>query len=251
MSAEGIAVAAGTFLATYGVSRIALKSLAVRGKNKSAAIQKKLSKMDAEDRRLLLSVLFGTLLMAGLAWGSQWMPIAASVGGAIGYLVYRLFIQIWFESAMQAKRREISLLFETVEFYLRAGMSLYYALSSARLVAPRLSKAVGACLVLWPSGSAKALERLKEEINLPEAEILASLLTQIDRVGFYNLQGVIQKESQNLERLREAHLKAKITSRPIFFVVYRLLPLLAVFGMFAGTLYWRLNKTLGSVGIGF
>jgi hypothetical protein len=221
------------------------KRLEVKG------VKEKILTLDPAGRSMLAGALIGAFIMALLAWNTRWVTTATVVGGLAGYAVVRLFLKMRSEAGVQAKRREITLFFEAVEMYLRARLSMPYALSSAKLVAPSLAKAVNTCLGLWPSGSTRALEALRNEINLPEADIVVSLLIQIDRVGVDSLQGVIQREAQNLERLREAAARTRIITSPVYFVVYRLLPLLSVFGMFAGALYWRLAHMLKGVGLGF
>lgn len=254
VTVESIAFAAATGLMAWGVASLVLERFnnsSLRKKLRIRGVKVRFRGLEPSNRNMLVGALIGALIMVLLAWKTRWMPTAAAAGGLAGYVVVRIALRMRSEVAVQAKRREITLFFEAVEMYLRARLSMPYALSSAKLVAPSLAKAVNTCLGLWPSGSVRALEALRNEINLPEADIVVSLLIQIDRVGVDSLQGVIQREAQNLERLREAAARARIITRPIYFVVYRLLPLLAVFGMFAGALYWRMAHMLKGVGLGF
>jgi len=204
-----------------------------------------------EDRAALVGGCIGLALMLLLAWGSRFAGFAAAFGGALGALLVQVGHRLRREAALASRRREVVVLFEAVDTYLRAGMSMPYALACARVLTPHLSKAVSACLTAWPSGPARALETLRKKIDLPEADLMVSLLLQIEKAGVMNLEGVVRKEALNLERMREAAARAKIATRPVYFVVYRLLPLLAVFGMFAGTLYWRLLHMLKHTMTGF
>lgn len=245
--------AAGIGLATWGAISLAAKDPLERLLG-GAPLRPRRSfaeKLAPEDRAALAGCCAGLVLMLLLAWGSRFAVFAAVSGGALGAFVVQVAFRLQREAALNARRREVVVMFEAVDTYLRAGMSMPYALACAKALAPHLSKAVSACLAAWPSGPAQALEILRKKIDLPEADLMVSLLLQIEKAGVMNLEGVVRKEALNLERMREAAARAKIATRPLYFVVYRLLPLLVVFGMFAGTLYWRLLHMLKHTMTGF
>jgi len=245
--------AAGIGLATWGAISLAAKDPLERLLGGASLCPQRsfAEKLAPEDRAVLAGCCAGLVLMLLLAWGSRFAVFAAVSGGVLGAFVVQVALRLQREAALGTQRREVVVLFEAVDTYLRAGMSMPYALACAKVLAPHLSKAVSACLAAWPSGSAQALEILRKKIDLPEADLMVSLLLQIEKTGVMNLEGVVRKEALNLERMREAAARAKIVTRPLYFVVYRLLPLLAVFGMFAGTLYWRLLHMLKHTMTGF
>jgi len=205
--------------------------------------------INPEDSGLIIAGLIGAIVMGYLAWGTKWLVTAISFGVLVGILVVKGFNRVRGMAFEQSKKREVILLFEACDLFLQAKMSLMYALMSARMITPNISGAINKCLGMWSTGSTRALEVLRKEINMPEADILTGLLVQIDRVGVERLEGIIQREGQSLERLYEATARAKITTRPLYFVVYRILPLIAVFGMFAGVLFWRVINVLKQAGL--
>jgi hypothetical protein len=126
-----------------------------------------------------------------------------------------------------------------------------HALQAAKLLTPALKPAINKALVYWPAGSAKALEIFRREVDLPEADILTALLAQIERVGISNLEGVIRREADRLQRMREAAERAEINRRPTYMMLYRALPLVSAMGMIAGVLFMHVASTLRSAGISF
>lgn len=205
--------------------------------------------LKADDRHLKFGAVAGFLAGLMLSWGTRYTILAAGFGCAVAIFVVELATRLYERRQADARRQEIVVLFDTVELYMRAGMPAQHALAAAKTLTPNLRPAVNRALTYWPSGSAKALEVLREEISLPEGDILVSLLSQIVQSGIENLEGVIRREARRLEQMRDAAEKARITLRPLYLVLYRALPLVASLGMFAGALFMRVSLILKEAGL--
>ncbi|MDH7578197.1 MAG: hypothetical protein QHH75_10355 [Bacillota bacterium] len=229
--------ASESFLAQAPVSRF-FEEIGQRG-----------SGLAREDKIVLIGGIAGLATAGTLAWGTGYLSLALMIGLGAGTGGVKAFLKFRERRDADEKRKEIALFFDAVELYIRAGMSVQHALDSAKLLAPRLRQAVNKALVYWPSGPARALEVLRKEIALPEGDILVSLLSQISQAGIENLQGVISREAQRLEQMREAAERARVALKPLYLVLYRTLPLVAVLGMVAGALFMRTMSILKETGL--
>ncbi|MGB9849132.1 MAG: hypothetical protein ACPLSY_04820 [Moorellaceae bacterium] len=199
-------------------------------------------------RREKLAAVVGAVTGMMLAWGSL---LSVMLSAAAGYGCAYLWAKLKAEREEEARRREVFTLFDTLELYLRAGMPLQHALAAAKVLVPGLREAINAALVYWPSGSERALETLRRGINLPEGDILVSLLAQINQAGVENLEGVIYRETRRLEEVRETAARVRISMKPLYLVIYRALPLVAALGLVAGTLLMRAIIILREAGMVF
>lgn len=192
------------------------------------------------------AVLAGMAAMFFLGWGSGFRVIVglSVVGAVIGLVICRMLFRLKEGAERASVIKELTVFFEAVELYLRAGYNLPQAMRAAALLTPRMRRAVSDCLACWPAGSRRALEVLRHGLNVPEAEILVSLLGQVDRVGLKNLEGVMQREAYNLERLRQLAMEVNIAKRPLYFTLYRALPLAAAVGLVVGPLLYRVVGVL-------
>lgn len=207
--------------------------------------------LSSEERIQIKSGLAGMVAMFFLAWGSRWILLAIGLGGAGGMLIGKFIGKVLIEGKLNAKRREINLFYKVVDLFKMSGLSTYYSLSLAKPTAPSLKKAVSSCLGLWPEGPEVAFESLRKEIGLPEADILATMLLAAEKAGTKNLDGIIRAEAQNLERLREARIRKKVSDTPIYYVIYRMLPMMAVFGLILGTFLLKINHGAQGIGLKF
>ncbi len=239
--AAGLGLAAGA----WALMTVKLLSYARRDRPREAG-KKDRKPPDPRSARETAAVLAGMAGMLLLGWGSKpWVAASlATLGGAAGLGLTRMMAKLKEGSDRAAAIRELTMLFEAVELYMRAGYALPQALRAAALLTPRLRRAVGECLACWPSGPRRALEVLRQNLNIPEAEILVSLLGQVDRVGLKNLEGVMQREAYNLERLRQLATEINIAKRPLYFTLYRALPLAAAVGIIVGPLLYRVAGVL-------
>ncbi|MDI6906439.1 MAG: hypothetical protein QMC81_02965 [Thermoanaerobacterales bacterium] len=206
-------------------------------------------KWDASDRAAAVAGMAGLAGGMILTWGSSAMGYAGVFAGLALAVGAKVVFRWRLNAQKVVRQKEIVVLFETVELYMRAGMPLHHALAAARMLTPSLRRAVGEALTYWPGGPAKALEVLREKIDLPEADILASLLLQIEQAGIDNLEGIVRREGKRLEQLRDAADRARINIRPLYLVLFRALPLVACLGMIGGALFMHVRDVLQAAGL--
>lgn len=202
---------------------------------------------DNKNTQLVTGGLVGLVLGIILTNGTDYTATAAMVFAGLGVGVVEIFRRITTQGREERRKKECFLLFNAIEIFAQSGYSVPQALANARSFVPTLEPAINKSLAVWPSGSVQALEVLRKEINLPEGDQLVSLLLQINQAGTKNLGNIIQAESKQMEERRKALAKARITQKPVFLMLYRLLPLIVVLGMLAGVLVTRIFNQMNSV----
>jgi len=243
LAAAGLGLAAGAWvLITVKLLSSSDRKVAVRQRKEVKPKRPR----DPKSTRETIAILVGMAGMFLLGWGArpQVLAVLCSVGAVLGLIISRMLSRLGEGSERASVIRELTVFFEAVELYLRAGYNLPQAMRAAALLTPRMRRAVSNCLACWPAGSRRALEVLRQSLNVPEAEILVSLLGQVDRVGLKNLEGVMQREAYNLERLRQLAVEVNIAKRPLYFTLYRALPLAAAVGLIVGPLLYRVVGVL-------
>lgn len=204
-----------------------------------------------EDKNAMVAGTVGSLLLAILGIGTNYLFILAVVGLLIGAVACKGLYSFRRTAELYSRKCQVAVLFEAVEMYLRANMSLVQALYAAKSLTPLLNDAVRSCIVRWPSNPENALENLRKDIGVPEADVLVSLLHRINITGMKNLEGVIQREAQNIDQLRNVATRMKISSRPMYFMLHRVLPVVSILGMFLGSMFYHLSKSMQAAGISF
>lgn len=209
------------------------------------------SGLSKEDKYSLISAAIGGALLAILGKGTSYFWMLLFVGLLAGVGICKGLYSFRRAAELYSKRRQVAVLFEAVEMYLRSNMSLVQALYAAKSLTPALNSAVRSCIVRWPSSPENALENLRREIGVPEADVLVSLLMRINITGLKNLEGVIQREAQNIDKLRNVAARMKISSRPVYYMLHRALPAIAILGMFLGSMFYHLAQSLQAAGVSF
>lgn len=202
-----------------------------------------------DDRIALCAGTAAAVLVTILAWGWNYALAAGLVAGLSAVAVTRLVFRWVNENRGLARHREILLLFDAVELYMRAGLSMYHALDAARILTPSIRTEIGQALTYWPQGSARALELLRRRLNTPEADILVSLLLQLEQAGIEHFADIVRREGRRLEQLKDAADRARVSKRPFLLMLYRMLPLLACLGMIAGAFFMHAMGVLKATGI--
>lgn len=247
--------AIGLGLAAAGVALLLLAGAATGVKGVIGPSQKILSGYEPnwkrEDKMAVLFGLAGGLMLAGFFRHTRYTFLLFFLGLAAGALLAKAVHSLYQSSLEQEKKRQVAIFFEAVELYMRGGKSMPKAIGTAQKLTPLLRKAVQKCLHYWPKSPARALEEFRKEVDVPEAQILVSLLLRIEKSGINGMEGVIQRDAHNIERLRDMAARRTIFKRPMYFMMYRLLPTLTVLGMLIGSLYYRLGMVLDQVGIKF
>lgn len=238
--AVGLAII--TFVLVYMVTDIAIAKTQVYLVGRQFSIRK-----NDKNTQLAIGGLVGLVSGILLTNGTAYMATAAMIFAGLGVGAVEAFYRITTQGKEERRKKECFLLFNAIEIYAQSGYSVPQSLSNARSFVPMLEPAINKSLAVWPSGSVQALEVLRDEINLPEGDQLVSLLLQVNQAGTKNLGNIIQAESKQMEEKRKALAKARITQKPVFLMVYRLLPLIVLMGMLAGVLVTRVFNQMNSI----
>jgi hypothetical protein len=223
--------------------RTKLRSLRI--KTDKRKVQFSLS--EYKDSLVLLSgALAGGVFGLMLAWGTNSARLAGSVGSAVGMGVAWFIKHNIQESTRMKKLREVVALYEAVDFYTRAGYTVEQSLRLGAVLTPTLRSCVERCLAAWPSSPSRALERFAEDVGIQEAEMLSSVLMHIIDAGMKFGRAAIEEESRSLEELRQTLAEVRIVSKPLYYAIYRALPLAAIGGVVVGPLLYRLVNVLGN-----
>jgi hypothetical protein len=180
---------------------------------------------------------FGLLL----TMGTGTVLIATVVGSVLGVAVS------WFirYSSNEAKKtrtmRELAVLYELIDFFTQGEgdyqhFTIQQALRYGAVITPTIRPVIQRCIDAWPSGPIRALEKFAKEVNLPEASILSSVLIHAEKVGMKYARSAIAEGSHDLEELRQMLAEIKIGSKPLYYMVYRMLPLVGVVGIVVGAM---------------
>lgn len=223
------------------------KSRKVR--NAKRYVQNKIKIITTLSKKEKISILIVALLMAGTSKGLNVLPLNTGVGLILGLIVIKLFEKIKKDLGRTKKLREVAILFEGIEMYSKAGYSLVQALRASKLLTNIITPSIDKCLNYWSMGPQKALEILKNELNLEESDALILLMMHLETAGVKNLQGMLQREAHNIERLQKMKAEIKIAHRPLILMIYKVLPIASILGIVIGTLLFRVYYILTNMGI--
>lgn len=197
----------------------------------------------------LASMLGGGAFGYLLALGTGAAAIAGVVGAFLGmggsYLVRRSINDMKKTRIM----REVAVLYETINFFTRGEgdeqrFTIVQALRYAAAITPTIRPMVQRCINSWAWGPARALERFAKEVDLPEANILSSVLTHAAISGMNYGRSAIEEGSRDLEELRHSLAEIRIANKPMYYTIYRGLPLVAMGGILLGPLVYHLASML-------
>jgi len=203
---------------------------------------------DNRYRKIILVMFCGAVFGAVLAWGSPRVIQVTLLGAVITVGVYELVSRIKEHYEIKTRRFETLRLFNVIGLYIEAGMTIPQALNHGKQLSPSLRPMINQCLTLWASGSSTALQALKKSINLPEGDILVSLLEQLNSEGVKNYEGIMRRESRQMERQYHKQAAAKLPLKSIYISVYQALPVFTLFGLLAGAAYVYAMQTLRATG---
>lgn len=211
-------------------------------------IGKQLSiKTNNKDTQVLIGALIGFIGGLLLTTGTQYMATASLAFAGLGAGLVEATSRLLARGKEEKRKQECFLLFTAAEIFIQSGYSIPQALANSRDFTPMLTADINKTLAAWPQGTVKALEVLRDSINLPEGDQLVSLLLQLNQVGTRNVGNIIQAEARQMEEKRKALEKARITQKPVFLMAYRLLPLVVLMGMLAGVLVNRVFTQMNSM----
>ncbi len=180
------------------------------------------------------------LLMLGMVKSIRFLFFHLILGLVIGLFVVGILKKIKKDMNRTKKLREVVTLFEGIEIYLKAGYSLMQSLRASKLFTNYITPSIDKCLSYWSMGPQKALEILKQELNLEETDSLILLMMHLESAGVKDLQGMLQREAHNIDRLQRMKVELKIAHRPLVLLVYKILPIAAILGIIVGSLLYRM-----------
>lgn len=183
----------------------------------------------------LIGIIAGLLLF----WNTSKLALAISICAAIGMGATYFVGQLQTQKQKLRKQQEVLVLFENIEVLMRAGLPLQKALMESKDLVVLLRPAIERSMTYWPSTNL-ILENLRKEIDLPEGDILVSLLTQLSLAGTERHEGIIQRETQRIEDVKAAEEKIRTNQKPYWLVFSRIIPILVIFGLFLGAMFVRM-----------
>ena len=189
------------------------------------------------------------VLLAGIGRNLEEIFLFAATGALLGLTGTRLYRRLKKRLIRTERLREISVLFRSFQYYKDTNLSTPQALRLAALHAPGIARTANRCADYWSINPQLALEQLRRDLEIEEAEVLVSLLALIEESGTRHMDGVLKKEADNIERLRQLKIKQQQKARPIYLLLSRVLPMAVTFGIMAGPLVVKIMKTLHESGI--
>ncbi len=223
-----------------------LKSLRLHS---GGAKSTKSDKENKESNITLAGALGGAAFGVLLTLGTGAILIAGIVGSVLGTAVS------WFVrySAREARKtemmRELAVLYEIIDFFTQGEgefqhFTIQQALRYGAVITPTIRPVIQRCIDAWPSGPVRALEAFAKEVNLSEASILTSVLIHAEKSGMKYARSAMSEGSRDLEDLRQTLVEIKIGSKPMYYMIYRMLPLAGLCGIVVGALFFHLLTML-------
>lgn len=204
----------------------------------------------SSDTADFLKLMLGALVGGSFGWLVTWSSPSqfvilffALIGFGLAFFIKRSVE----ESDRIQKLSEIVMIYETVSFFTKAGYSTQQSLQMSLPVTTVLAPALKRCLAAWPHGPARALETFTQEADVEEAELLASVLLYIEEAGIKFGEAAAQEEARNLDALRESLSELAIISKPLYYSVYRVLPLAAIGGVIIGPILYKIITIMSDI----
>jgi len=202
------------------------------------------------DKETFYWIFGGAFVFALMTLGSSVMFLAVMFGAGTGFFAGKIFKKVMNKSREYNKIKEVSLLYENIDLFTKAGYTVRQSLQVSKVLVPNLRKEIDACLMRWPSGPLNALERLGEDIGVEYADTLSGLLMQAEESGTENIKGIMEQESIRLEGLREKLAESKIASKPIYNTIYLIMPVASVVSLLIGPLLYKIIVMLTTMRAG-
>lgn len=199
-----------------------------------------------KERNLIIGV---AVLMATATNNLTSMPKFVLIGMFIGLGIVLVFQKNRKNKIHTQKIKEIAILFEAIELYMRAGYSMYQALRTSRLLVTHIRPAIDTCLSYWGAGPKIALSKFQEELKLPEAETLILMLVNLESTGSRDMHKAIGGEVFNIESIQKMKVNASISNKPLVMMVYRMMPMASVLGITVGSMLYRTFAMLSQSGV--
>ena len=196
------------------------------------------------NRKEQLLIIGITIMMVSMADKIESMSNLLLIGIVLGFTIVVASQKTKMQISRTKRVKELAILAETIELYVKSGYTLLQAIKTAKILTPYIQPQINKCINYWPSGAVRALDQLQIDLGVPEAQTVCEILKHIELSGLSNAAGILESESENIERLQKHKSQRKIASKPIYFMIYRILPFAAVSGIVAGSLVYKTMKTL-------
>jgi len=207
--------------------------------------------LKTKELNILYGPVIGLLFGMTIVWGTGSGTITAVIFMFVGFII-NLFIKNSLKKTDESRlRTELAILYEVIDFYMAAGYTLPQSAQLGAAILPRLSPLIQRMLYAWPQGPGRALQILADEIPLKEAQVLTSILTYIEEAGYKQARSAVEEEARQLEVVRRTVSEMAIINKPLFYSVYRVLPVAALGGVVLGPLVYRLTTLLKIINSGF
>lgn len=247
-------VGLGTFVAFYyifGKLQPKLDPMYARLQSLISVPDEESPQIKAKEINILYGPVIGLFFGLTIIWGTGASTVVGVVFMLIGLLV-NWFLKNSFKKTDESRlRAELAVLYEVIDFYTAAGYTLPQSLQLGAAILPRLNPIIQSVLYSWPQGSARALQTFADEIPLSEAEVLTSILIYIEENGYKQGKVAIEEEARQLELVRKTMSEIAIINKPLFYSVYRVLPVAALGGVVLGPLVYRITTLLTIINSGF
>lgn len=247
-----LSVGIGTFAILLGVFNVLqprLDPMLVRLNN--LIEPENIPRIKSKELNILYGPFIGLFFGFTIIWGTGASTLICIFLMFLG-LGVNIFLKNSFKKTNESRlRAELAILYEIIEFYMAAGYTLPQSMQLSSAILPRLNPIVQRVLNLWPQGPTRALQIFADEIHLSEAEVLTSILTYIEETGYQQGKTAIAEEARQLELVRRTMSEMAIINKPLFYSVYRILPVAALGGVVLGPLVYRLTTLLNMVQTGF
>lgn len=196
---------------------------------------------------ILYGIVAGLLIGIPLTIKTQYF-IQGTIASVCVGVVLSLLVKKSIEDVSKLRKiKELALIYEASVYYTSAGYTLRQSLEKSKDMVTLLRPALSRCLAAWPYGSIRAIYSFGEEVDLPEARVMAGIFAHVEEKGSAFNEATIIEQVRSLENLRQTLTEIKIMSKPLYFAVYRALPLFAICGIIIGSLINRVIVMLNSL----
>ncbi len=202
---------------------------------------------DSENAFYLGGVFLGLFAVGAIG---SFSPVSMMWGLTVGLSAGRGIYVLKGRRKSQQVTREVAVLYESVDMYMKEKYTLYDALLLSSMLVPGIRPAVNRCLMNWASGAKQAIKQMGDDIDNDASRMLSSMLIQICEEGYEGIKGVMSHEGQQLDELRASLAEAELAVKPVYQAVFLLLPGLGFLGMALMPWAYRMAQMIMSLHVG-
>lgn len=199
------------------------------------------------DKKTMMACLLGAVAFGLLTIGTPYLPVAMSLGSLAGMAGVLITRHLRESSGRFYRLREVAILYESIDLFTQAGFTVRQAIQMSLPLVPGLRPVLEKCIERWGGGSVKAIEQLGRDIDLPEADVLISVLMHAEEVGTGRVSGVMEEEASRIDELRQTLAEMRVAGKPLYATVYIFLPVATLLGMIMAPLTYRTITMLSNM----